>query len=51
MKNNHKYGYIAAICFIIALVPIDSPLWVISYIALAVMGFCAVRGKLWNWTE
>lgn len=46
-----KYAKIAGIAFIIAVICADSPIWFISFIAIAVMGAAVFKGHLWDITE
>lgn len=46
-----KMAKIAGISFLIALFLIDSPVWLISVIAVLVMGAAVVRGQLWDYDE
>lgn len=43
-----SYLAIAAVSFLLALFLIDSPYWLISFAAIAVMGIATFRGKLWR---
>lgn len=46
-----KYAKIAGIAFIIALICADSPVWIISFIAIVIMGAAVVRGQLWDYEK
>lgn len=49
--NKKRCAKIAGIAFIIALALVDSPVWIISVIAVAVMGAAVVRGQLWDYEK
>lgn len=42
------YQAVAAISFLIALLLIDSPVWIISFVALVIMGAATFKGRLWE---
>ena len=43
-----SYLIIAAVSFLIALFLIDSPYWLVSFAAIAVMGIATFKGRLWQ---
>ena len=43
-----SYLAIAAVSFLLALFLIDSPYWLISFAAIAVMGIATFKGRLWQ---
>ena len=43
-----SYLAIAAVSFLVALFLIDSPYWLVSFAAIAVMGTAVFKGRLWQ---